>query len=109
MGIGAGGHGGSGWRAGNVDGKEGQGLMLSMQTHDQPKPTKTSNHPICTLDNSRSMEEKDQKLTLETGLTPTFGSLGEYMLDLTFELRCLGIIWRTMKEGCDRLVGQCRS
>lgn len=55
------------------------------------------------------MEEKDQKLTLETGLTPTFGSLGEYMRDLTFELRCLGIIWRTMKEGCDRLVCQCRN
>lgn len=54
------------------------------------------------------MEKKDQKLTLETGLTPTFGSLGEYMLDLPFELRCLGIIWRTMKEGCDRLVCQCR-
>lgn len=30
MGIGAGGHGGSGRRAGDVDGKEGQGLMLSM-------------------------------------------------------------------------------
>lgn len=61
--------------------------MLSML---DPRPTQTPQKPQiiqyvrCT--SSYSWRKRISMLILVTGLTPTFGSPGEYMLDSTFEM-----------------------
>lgn len=56
-----------------------------------PRPTQTHKNLKSSNMYVGQLPVHGQKLTLETGLTLTFGSPGEYMLDLTFELGCLGL------------------